>query len=66
MVLQEKMKAVEVGLDTGHLRIPHFLLPTFPRGLGFNWDLCGCEEADSTCGAIGVEHVIRAKPITLE
>ena len=57
MVLQEKMEAVEEGLDSGHLRVLRFLLPTFQEAL-ISWDLWGYEETESTCGALGVEDVV--------
>lgn len=33
MVLQEKMKAVKAGVDSGHMRISTFLFPTFQETL---------------------------------
>lgn len=64
MVLQEKMEAVDEGLDSGHLRILRFLLPTF-QGAVISWDLWGYEETESTCGTMGVEHVVWAQALTL-
>ena len=64
MVLQEKMEAVEERLDSGHLRVLRFLLPTFQEAL-ISWDLWGYEETESTCGALGVEDVVWAKALTL-
>ena len=63
MVLQEKMEAVEEGMDSGHLRVLHFLLPTFQEAL-ISWDLWGYEK--STCGTMGIEDVVWVKALTLD
>lgn len=59
MVLQEKMKTVEVGLDSGHLRIAPSLLPSPSKRHGFQPGSIWLWEADSACGSMHVEHVTR-------